>query len=423
MKIQNLQTERGSTFSQISATLIWEDRDRPEQKIYIRTIPEFAPDLSCNPHSFLLASAIVAFHFGERRLAIHEEICPELLEGLNLAMDWMKQWHNITRPPLQIESKISSPSHHSSKRRAAIFFSGGVDSLASLRFNHLQFAPDHPRYIQDGLIIHGLANTTLDSFEKAVTRLSVVAKDANISSIPIYTNIYSHIMDLEYDNYRFWKYFFAGSALASIAHAFHRRIHTISASSSQDIRHLVPWGTHPFLDPNYSSHDLRIRYQDLSLSRLDKVRIISDWEIALNSLRVCDELDLPHGFFNCGRCAKCVLTIAELSALGILEETKLFPIQTLTPQFLVKYAYPSGDYKERDYLDLIPLFQEQDRSDIIRAIKRICDRYRERDWQGWIKRFDRAFLNGYLIKTYKSTEIKDKCENSRLSEVSAIDTP
>lgn len=401
MKIQNLQTETQTTFSQISATLTWEDRHRRDQKLYIETTPEFAQDLSDNPHSFLLASAMIAFHFGEKRLAIDREICPELREGLITAMAWMGHWYHETRAPLQIESKISSSIFCSPRNRAAIFFSGGVDATASLRLNRLKFPSDHPRYIRDGLIVNGISNTTRENFEKAVTSLSVVAKDANINLIPIYTNIYSHITDLEYDDYKFWRYYFSGSALAAIAHAFHRRINIISVSSSHDIRYLEPWGTHPLLDPNYSSCDLKIRYEDINYSRLDKIRIISDWEIALNNLRVCDEFALPDGYLNCGRCDKCASTMAALSALGILDKTKVFPTQILSEKFLIENAYPKGEDEEAYYLDLLPLFRAQGRSDIIRAINRISTRYREQDWLGWLKRFDRAFLNKILFNTYK----------------------
>jgi hypothetical protein len=401
MKIKDLQTETQTTSPQISATLMWEDRDRPEQKIYIGTTSEFAQDLSCNPHSFLLASSMIAFHLGEKRLAIDSEICPELLEGLKLAMDWMKQWYHETRAPLQIESKISPSIFPRPRDRSAIFFSGGVDATASLRLNHLKFPSDHPRYIKDALIVHGISNTTRENFEKAVKSLSVVANEANINLIPIYTNIYSHIQDLEYDDYRFWRYYFCGSALAAIAHAFHGRINTISLSSSFDIRYLEPWGSHPLLDSNYSSYDLKIRHEDINYSRLDKIRIISDWEIGLTNLRVCDQLILPDGYLNCGRCHKCLPTMTALLALGILDKSKVFPPHMLSPKVIRKNAYPNGEDEEAYYLDLLPLLQEISRSDIIDSINRISKRSREQNWQGWIKRFDRAFLNNFLANAYK----------------------
>lgn len=35
-------------------------------------------------------------------------------------------------------------------------FSGGIDSLATLRANHLRFSPGHPVYICDGIVVSWL---------------------------------------------------------------------------------------------------------------------------------------------------------------------------------------------------------------------------------------------------------------------------
>ena len=53
----------------------------------------------------------------------------------------------------------------------------------------------------------------------------------------------------------------------------------------------------------------------LELSRLEKVRLISEWDAAVNNIRVCWEGDVPGE--NCGICEKCVRTQLELVAVGI----------------------------------------------------------------------------------------------------------
>jgi len=377
MIIKNLTNRKNGNLSGIAATIIWEDRDRPEQEIYIDTTAEFASDLSCNPHSFLVACIMVAFHYGEKRIAIDAEICPELRQGLITAMGWVRHWYKCDRPLVQIEAKIQSqPTTHLSNRRAGLFFSGGIDALSTLRNNHLNFPPQHPRTIKDALMVYGLANTTLETFEQAITSLQNVTQDAGVTLIPVYTNIYSHVKDLEYSDYKFWRYYLGGAALAAIGHAFHKRLNFTYISSSDQIAYLGPWGTHPLLDTNYSSYDLRIHYADINLSRLDKTKLIAEWNIALQHLRVCDELVLPAGYLNCGQCPKCVMTMSALAALGVLDKTNTFPVNNINAKLLLAQGRPFDPDEEANYLELLPLLKNKQRSDLIRAIKLISWRYR-----------------------------------------------
>jgi hypothetical protein len=101
-------------------------------------------------------------------------------------------------------------------------------------------------------------------------------------------------------------------------------INLMFIASSYDIPHLHPCGSHPLLDPEYSSYGMRIRHRDYEMSRLEKIKIVSQWDIAFQNFRVC-LANVPDRL-NCGKCEKCVRTMTELTALGLLHKTRAFAV-------------------------------------------------------------------------------------------------
>jgi hypothetical protein len=137
-----------------------------------------------------------------------------------------------------------------------------------------------------------------------------------------------------------------------------------------------PFGTHPLIDPYYSSSDLRVHHDGIELSRLDKVRLIADWPVALENLRVCNRfLAYEPGKLNCGKCEKCVRTMLELLVLGKLGEAKAFPTDEVTPALVenaVRMMPRAGrEYDtEVKYLELLAPLRHRGRSDLARILER-----------------------------------------------------
>ncbi|WNN89366.1 hypothetical protein [Gloeocapsopsis dulcis] len=103
MRIENLRSDKNGNLARVTATVIWEDCDRPTQEIYFETTEAFAQGLSCNPHTFVSACIMPAMHHGESRISIRcAEICPELRNGLITAMSWIRQWYGSERKLVQI---------------------------------------------------------------------------------------------------------------------------------------------------------------------------------------------------------------------------------------------------------------------------------------------------------------------------------
>ncbi len=333
----NLNTKDNRT--QATATVTWEDCDQPKRTVFIETESQFSDDISCNPNAFIVGCLLPAMHYGEKRIKIEEEICPFLNEGLKTAMGIIRHWSDESYRPLSIEAKKAHPSPYlNQKRHAALFMSGGIDSLAALRLNRLNYPKTHPGAIKDCLLVHGFdiggvveRGMKYPVFDRAKAALSHLVKDANVNLIPVYTNI-RHLCD----NRDLWLEKFFGAVLAAVAHAFVSRLNMVFIASSYDITHLHPCGSHPLLDPVYSSYNLRIVHRDLELSRMEKLQMVASWDAAFQHLRVC-LANVPDRL-NCGRCEKCVRTMLEFLAINELHKTTAFEENDVSPELLSAFS-------------------------------------------------------------------------------------
>jgi hypothetical protein len=417
VRIENLRSEKRETRARAAATVTWEDCDRPTQEVYFETDEAFADSLSCNPHAFLVGCTVPAMHYGEERVFIDAEICPELRDGLITAMSLLRHWYyKPERELVRIEAKTrSSLPTPRTPERAGFFFSGGIDSLATLRANRLNYPMEHPGSIKDGLLVYGLELDKPEAFEYVVHSLSSIAQDAGITLIPVYTNLY---LNYRYEdaaqNFNFWGDEFEAAAFSAIAHAFTRRFSEVSLASSFDIPNLHPHASHPLLDPHYSSRDLRIRHDGIALSRLAKTKLIVDWDLALHHLRVCNSYRrYQPDRLNCGRCEKCVRTMLALLALGVLDQTQAFPRQDVSAELL----RPVNKTTVPFYGELVAPLRERGRHDLARAIEHKIAAYHDHEsgFKAKIKRFDRKYLNSTLKRMITHQRTKSVTVNTRKS--------
>lgn len=353
MKLWDLKQSEKENLARISARVTWEDCGQPEREVFIETEKVFASDITANPHAFLVGCIIPALYFGEKRIHMDAAICPGLKEGLEMVMVLMKTWTKNRFLPLSIEAETQAAIKYTeNNRQAALFLSGGMDSLAALRLNRLTYPKTHPGYVRDCFLVHGFdiggvveRGAKYHVFERAKKAMAIVADDADVNLIPVYTNI-RHLCD----DRVLWLNQFFGAVLAAVAHAFAPRINLSYIASSYDIPNLVPCGSHPMLDPEYSSFDLKIRHRDVGLSRMEKLKIVAGWDTAFQNFRVC-LANVPDRL-NCGRCEKCVRTMLELLSIGVLNKTRAFVEDDVTPDMLEAFSITIR-HREPFYEELI----------------------------------------------------------------------
>ena len=413
MKIENFIEQTNGDKTKISATVIWENCDRPNESVFFETTAKYRDDLIINPNSWLLACTLPAMRYGEERIKIDAPISPELKDGLTNSMRCLIDWHGGDRKVIKIEAPIEKEVLFLDKpERAAALFSGGIDALAMVRDNHLNFASDHPRYIKDGILVYGVLegeNEYDPSFQNVVNAVDTMAEDAGIELIQVHTNAYAHFRDLDPD-FSFWRFEYHGSFLAAIAHAFAPRFSYASIASTYDFANLEPWGSHPLLDPLYSTTNLRVRHENAALSRLEKTKLVGEWDVALKHLRVCNEKEsYSQGNYNCGKCEKCVRTMTAFLSLGLLDRITTFKEKNVSKEKLVNTCYLSDSYEENCYRELIEPLTNLGRHDLVDGIYQIIRRYHEQDLKGLVKRLDRIFFDGNLLnmgKKLKKAKVK-----------------
>jgi len=373
MKIIDFKLDRDSEYVTASARVIFEDCSRPEKKIFIKTTLENSKGFDVNPDAFLVGCLLPALHLGEKRIFVEGRICPFLKEGVNVAMNILAHWTKGQYTPIKIEGRDREVADELKDPRAGMVMSGGMDSLAALRLNRLNYPLEHPAYVKDSYFLHGFdiggvveRGMKFHVFDRAKEAILKITRDAGTRLIPVYTNI-RHLCDER----KLWLDSFFGAVLAAMAHSFNTRINLMFIGSSYDIPNLHPCGSHPLLDPEYSSYNMRIRHRDYELSRLEKIKIVSTWDTAFQNFRVC-LANVPDRL-NCGKCEKCVRTMTELTALGLLHKTRAFVEDEVTSADIEQFDITIR-VRPPFYRPMIPLLRHQGRDDLADTIEKLLSK-------------------------------------------------
>ncbi len=403
MRVEKLRCEERGTRRRIAADFVWENCEREPQTIYFEVDAEFASNLAPDPHPFLLAGAVPAHRAGETRIAIEGEVCPRLRDGLRASLPILANWFGPTRRSPRIEpSRGFAPPRPAEPARAAILLSGGIDSLAALRANRLDYSLEHPSALRDALFVDGFdinrpgASDENEFFARASDSLRRVARCAKVELIPIRT----HLRELDRDP-EAWVNEWCGSAAAAVAHVFSGRIRRVHLAGGLDVHTLIPNGSHPLIDRHYSSSALDVHHDGLHQTRLEKVRLVADWEPMRNCIRVCWAGLRPGGPLNCGRCHKCVLTMLELLAVGRLRDCAAFADDDVSVEWTdalrVTTASSIGFYEE-----LPNPLRAVGREDLALAVEAKLAAYAK--LQRWIRRG--AFLRRGRPRSRRAVRVK-----------------
>ena len=106
------------------------------------------------------------------------------------------------------------------------------------------------------------------------------------------------------------------SSLAAIALCLAPMFRRVIIPAGDTYSTLSAWGSHPLVDPLWSTAALQFLHDGCESKRSQKLeRYVVGSKLALENLRVCDYED--SGVQNCGTCEKCLRTLIGLRALGI----------------------------------------------------------------------------------------------------------
>jgi len=240
-------------------------------------------------------------------LRVDPDLSPRLLAASQRIQDLFLMWERGDALPPQGFRRIRIDAD----RRApdgpggtgvGCFFSGGVDSFYTVLA--------HEAEITDLVLVHGFDVPLGDRpLREEISRAArAVAAELGKRLIEVDTNV----RDIA-DRHLTWHHFF-GAGLASVALFLAPQLRKVFVPGAHTHLNLVPDGSHPLLDPLWSTERLEIVYDGLEATRTDKIAHLARNALAMRWLRVCWKN--PDGAYNCGRCEKCMRTLISLRAVG-----------------------------------------------------------------------------------------------------------
>lgn len=237
------------------------------------------------------------------------------MEGSRRAQQVISSWDSRKYREISLSSEGFTDGAPGDGRGVGCFFSGGVDSFYSAitgsdRITHLIFVRGFDIRVGDDV---------LGPSALAAARTS--AAELGKPLIEVTTTIRSRFGDRRR---MLWGHLFHGPALAHVGLALSKHLHTVIIPSTYSGADLPAWGTHPQLDPLWSSSDVAVEHDAHDADRFAKVAHIASSDTAMNNLRVCWKN--PKGAYNCGRCPKCIRTKFALLAAGADSSTLPDPI-------------------------------------------------------------------------------------------------
>lgn len=252
-------------------------------------------------------------------LRIEADLSPRILrmqpEFQALQRAWSPEW--ASKPELHevaVEAGRRPAPAPAGSGRVGLFFSGGIDSWASLLS-----APE----VTDLIFIRGadiLPNFTslhegLGDRVEATLRETAEELGKTLHAVELNLREFS-------DPLIEWSVFY-NSALCAIALFFESLFDRVLIPTDIDHAFQQPLGAAHLIDGLWSSEALEIVDHGGRLGRFDRTRFVASNPVVQRTLRVC-YMNYDRAY-NCGRCPKCNLTLIALEALGVREKFTTFP--------------------------------------------------------------------------------------------------
>jgi hypothetical protein len=244
-----------------------------------------------------------------RPLSLPHPVSTQLLQSAGEVQGILRLWRDeLSVVPVEAVAEERLPA---SGGGVGSFFSGGVDSF----FTVLRHADEITHLIF--VLGFDIAQELKVLEEAALEMARAVADGLGKELIVVRTNVRRvSAAHLDWDLYH-------GPALAAVGLSFQSTLRKLFVPSSYNYGNLFPWGSHPLLDPLWSTEALQVVHDSTDTRRVEKVAAIVENDLAMRWLRVCWET--PDGQYNCGKCEKCVRTLVTLEAVGAVGRCRTLP--------------------------------------------------------------------------------------------------
>lgn len=282
-----------------------------------RAVEVRGPGLA-EPHegdAALVLALLPAMRRGEP-LQIALPVDARLLDAVDVVQAIFTTWDRDLRPGARWYRRVPVDAHPAPptapivpagappRRRTAAFFTGGVDSFHT--------AVAHRGELDLLVYVHGfdVALTDHRLRTEVSAHLRSAADDLGIELLELESDLqaFGDAHGVGWPDYH-------GAALAAVAHLLVDRVDRVLVPATHTYAHLEGLGSHPLVDPLWSSGRMEIVHHGADATRADKLRALAHEPAARRHLRVCWEN--RGGAYNCGRCEKCIRTGAAVRVAGV----------------------------------------------------------------------------------------------------------
>ena len=296
-----------------------------------------APFLSDrNGDPFLAALLLPAMRVREP-LRLDAAVSPKLLAATPRIQEIYEAFDaRATRVPVEAAVRTEPLPTDGSAGRVGLFFSMGVDSSYSLLKN-LRDHPDDQDTITHLISLHGI-DVDHDGWSEEFPPVLLagferVARETGKTLTPVVTNVRKVGARLAP-----WT-MLHGGGLASVALALGDGLRQVLIASSASYDAIYPWGTHPLLDPLWSTEGLTVVHDGFESDLAAKMAAVIRSPLVLETLRVCP--GFGNGY-NCGRCMKCLRTMVSLLQADALDRCRTLPHEIDAEALRVALRGPGG---------------------------------------------------------------------------------
>lgn len=310
MKIRNVHLREEGEFIALVADC--KIRHIGTDQIYFKFEKKYRDFIVADASPFAAALLIPSMKMGQD-LIIEGKISQKLADGMRKVMQMMLSW-NLGLKPISIIADEIIPDTPNPTVKNAAFFSGGVDSF------HTYLKHKESGEKIDYLILANGFDISLDNpqlWQQACRMADDISCSENVEIIKVESNIRNLIEPV-----LIWDYTHGG-CLAALGLSLRKNLNNIFIPSSLAYGQLLPWGSHPEMDPLWSTESVTFCHDGAETKRVDKVKHIAQNPLVLKHLRVC--YINAKDRFNCGTCDKCLRTMINLRIAGKLSESETFP--------------------------------------------------------------------------------------------------
>jgi len=276
-------------------------------EVYVRS-----KDIRLTPNSeACVTSGLLPCMVTGSDLVLQGPISERFLHSLDTIRILYRQWYPYLRA---VNVRGATPATRDANRdgRVAILFSAGVDSFYTLlerrnEITDLVFVRGFEYPAEEGALLDRMAEPVHRTAERL--GMGVIELETNLRPF-----LLSHGLR--------WGLHGGGATKATLGQMLYPHFKRIYYGAGCTYAELIPWGSHPVLDPMWSTEGLEFVHHGVDANRIEKLRVLAQHDWILDSLRCCNER--PTRALNCGRCEKCMRTMLNLLIVGALDRCQTF---------------------------------------------------------------------------------------------------